>query len=336
MGLAGDVPLLIRVNGVNRVVYVRDLHSMSKYDVVIEVLGFDFEDLSLRFLRVKGVREVEVDHVYSIGVTGGDLLASEPQGVYVVDSLGGLRVKRVSSLTVSEALVSFVRSTPGDNSDRFKWLGGKVTRGGFEGFLCGSHEWSDVSLSKLKRFNPLSWAYEEPGRGRRARRGKVRRCSRNLLKVCEFSWTSRLQGFPSTVLKSGRRFCAITTYEHGMPRDSLEKLPLEPFLRLKGVLKKSRQVEAVRHIIGHQRMKFLSKRVASLALIHLLCGGLPQGMEGIPGFIIRNMAMLVFSDLVAVRLAEVKRVDGRTKAYEVEVEGRAFFAGTIPILVAPP
>jgi len=336
VGLAGDVPLLVRVGGVNRVVYVRDLHSMSRYDAVIEVLGFDLKEFTLRFYRVNGVREVEVDYLYSLGATGGDLIASGSQRVYVIDSDGGLKVKHVSLLKSSDALVSFIRGVFDSGRDEFRWLRGKVTRGSLGGVVCGSHEWSDVSPSKLELFNPLSWAYEEHERGGRARRGRVRRCSTDLLRVCEFSWLSRLEGFPSTVARAGRRFCATVTYKPGRSRDSLEKVPLEPFLKLKRILKKSRQVEAVRHIIGHQRMKFLSKKVASLALIHMLCGGLPPSVEGVPGVVLRNIAMLVFSDIVAVRLAEVKRLNVKTEAYEVEVEGEAFFAGTIPILVAPP
>ena len=336
VGLAGDVPLLVRVGGVSRVTYVRDLYSMSRYSGVdIEVLGFDLEGLSLKFFEVVGVREVDVDHLYSLEVTGGGLVASGLQGVYVIDSFGSLRVKRVPSLTSSDALVSFVRGVFNGGRDRFSWLRGKPAMGSLDGVICGSHEWSDVSVSKLKLFSPYSWASEEHGVSWRARRGRARRCSANLLRVCEFSWLSRLQGFPSTVSKAGRRFCTLGTYEPGRPRDSLEKLPLDPFLKLKKVIKKSRQVEAVRHVIGHQRMKFISKRVASLAVIHLLCGGLPAGIEGVPGVVLRNIAVLVFSDLVAVNLVEVKRLNTQAKAYSVEVEGgNAIFAGLIPILIA--
>ncbi len=335
MGLAGDVPLLVRIGGVSRAVYVRDLYSMSRYgDVGIEVLGFDFEELSLKFFKVDGVWEVEVPHLYSLEVTGGDLVVSGSQGVYVIDPLGGLRVKLASSLRGSEALVSFVRGVF-DDRDEFRWLRGKFTIGSLDGVICGSHEWSDVSPSKLKSLNPFSGTSR--GYSRRVKKGRARRCSKDILRVCELSWLSRLQGFPSTVVKSGRRFCSIITYESGRSRDALVKLPLEPFLKLKRVLKKSRQVEAVRHIIGHQRMKFLSKRVASLALIHMLCGGLPTGIEGVPGLVLRNIATLVFSDLVAVKLAKIKLSSTQAKVYNVKVKGgNAFFAGIIPILLASP
>jgi len=342
LGLDGSTPILARVNNVNKVMYLEDLYLTSRFPgVKVEVLSLDFKSLTLTFRGVKRVERVEADTLVSIEFNGGGLVASRDQGIYIIDSYGGLKVKAFSELSGSEVLVSIVKSRFESVRDEFRYLSrGKAVRGRLLGSLCNSHELSDLSPSKLVVFSAMLRSFVESfvETGSQTRRIEGRRatsCFKDHLRAYELSWSSRLQGFPSVIVRDGSSLCVKVTHGGGRSRDMTEKLPLEPMLKLKRVLRKHMQSEAVRHILGHSKMKFISKRVAAMAVMHLLCGGLPRGLEGLPGLVLRNMALLAFSDLVAVRLAEVKVFSGKRHVYVVEVEdGEAFFAGPIPILLS--
>jgi len=338
LGLDGSTPILARVNNVNKVMYLEDLYLTSKFPgVKVEVLSLDFKSLTLTFRGVKRVERVEADTLVSIEFNGGSLVASRDQGIYTIDSYGGLKVKAFSELSGSEVLVSIVKSRFESVRDEFRYLSrGKAVRGRFLGPLCNSHELSDLSPSKLIVFNAILRPFVEAvSQTKRVEGRRVTSCFKDHLRAYELSWSSRLQGLPSVIVRDGSSLCVKVTYGGGRSRDMTEKLPLEPMLKLRRVLRKHMQSEAVRHILGHSKMKFVSKRVAAMAVMHLLCGGLPRGLEGLPGLVLRNMALLAFSDLVAVRLAEVKVSSGKRYVYVVEVEdGEAFFAGPIPILLS--
>lgn len=53
----------------------------------------------------------------------------------------------------------------------------------------------------------------------------------------------------------------------GWSKDSMEKLPLKPFLKLKGVIEKSRQTETVLRIMGIRFYTFLLPHPFSLLLL---------------------------------------------------------------------
>jgi len=338
LGLDGGTPILARVNNVNKVMYLEDLYLTSRFPgVKVEVLSLDFKSLTLTFRGVKRVERVEVDTLVSIEFNGGSLVASRDQGIYIIDSYGGLKVKAFSELSSSEVLVSIVKSRFESVRDEFRYLSrGKAVRGRFLGPLCNSHELSDLSPSKLIVFNAILRSFVEAvGQTKRVEGRRATSCFKDHLRAYELSWSSRLQGLPSVIVRDGSSLCVKVTHGGGRSRDMTEKLPLEPMLKLRRVLRKHMQSEAVRHILGHSKMKFVSKRVAAMAVMHLLCGGLPRGLEGLPGLVLRNMALLAFSDLVAVRLAEVKVFSGKRHVYVVEVkDGEAFFAGPIPILLS--
>lgn len=345
MGLTADTPLLVRVNNVNRMVYLGELYSMLRFSgVEVEVLSLDLSSFTTTFRRLRGITRVEGRDLILVEFSGGSLTLSVDQRVYTINSYGFLKPMLSGELSTSHILVSINKRRPDVGRDGFNYLSfkHKSVKGEVEGVTCGSHEWIDLSPSKLKVFDALWWLLEGRERygegrkrGRGSERSRVYNCYSNPLRAYEISWLSRLQGYPSIVMRGGRRMCVSVVYEDGRVRDFTEKLPLEPLLKLRRAIRKSRQSEHVLHAMGHARMRFLSKRVATMAVIHLLCGGLPKGSEGVPSLILRNLVNLVFSDLVAVRVASVKRLDGRGDVYDIEVEDAdTFFAGPIPILLS--
>jgi len=327
LGLPEDTPIMARINGLVRLVYVGELYNtyMVGGGSSIEVLSLDPSDYRVTFTRILNASRGRVDSIYTIDFIGGYFRAPESQRVVVIDDYGRLIAKSVGSLKRGDILVSFVKlrsrkminviSEPKSSKVKIPPY-----------IVCWSHEWYDISSTSFKKHRELNYSLEDEHRKLSVK------CYEDQLRVSEAIWSSRLLGYPSKLSSRGLKKCSVSVISGMKARDMGEKLPTKPLHKLKNIIRRYARSAYVEHIYSHMRRSSVSKRIYRLVVAHLLCGGIPLGFEGYTMLTFKNIVKLALGDIVMVKVTGYRRGDYIGYVYSFKTSNGFIFAGIYPIL----